>query len=95
MKSAVNTLAPIEPFKLFHKIEKGAQLTRPPPETSFVSKGKRSSRPGGLSQMGYACFWPNGGGLSEFKVEEELSEEFNEDSERNNRLDVDERSDDL
>lgn len=95
MKSAVNTLAPIEPFKLFHKIEKGAQLTRPPPVTSFVSKGNRSSRPGGLSQMGYACFWPNGGGLSEFKVEEELSEEFDEDSERNNCLDVDERSDDL
>lgn len=25
----------------------------------------RSTRAAGLSQMGYACFWPNGGGLKE------------------------------
>jgi hypothetical protein len=25
----------------------------------------RSTRPAGLSQLGYACFWPNGGGLRE------------------------------
>ena len=25
----------------------------------------RTGKAGGLSQMGYACFWPNGGGLKE------------------------------
>jgi hypothetical protein len=25
----------------------------------------RSNHPGGLSQLGYACFWPEGGGLTE------------------------------
>jgi hypothetical protein len=30
-------------------------------ETSFAPE--RSSRPAGIAQMGYACFWPEGGGL--------------------------------
>ena len=70
MKSAINALAPIEPFKLFHKIEKGAQAIQPPPPTTFTSTLKgRSVRPGGLSQLGYACFWPEGGGLTEERVD--------------------------
>ena len=27
--------------------------------------GGRSPRPAGIAQLGYACFWPNGGGLIE------------------------------
>ena len=30
-----------------------------------MSTPGRSGKPGGLSQMGYACFWPKGGGLQE------------------------------
>lgn len=73
MKSAINALAPIEPFKLFHKIEKGAQSVQPTARTTFASSSKgRSSRPGGLSQLGYACFWPDGGGLTD---EENIKDE--------------------
>lgn len=68
MKTAVNAVAPIEPFKLFYKINERVQ--------HFVSQGSsqaatiniahplngRSQRPAGLSQLGYACFWPDGGG---------------------------------
>eukprot|EP00977_Amphora_coffeiformis_P006688 scaffold1463_cov76-Amphora_coffeaeformis.AAC.1 len=28
-------------------------------------EGGRSGRPAGIAQMGYACFWPQGGGLQE------------------------------
>lgn len=39
---------------------------RPPqaPRADFVHSmsGGRSIRPAGLSQLGYACFWENGGG---------------------------------
>ena len=27
--------------------------------------GGRSPRPAGMAQLGYACFWPNGGGVKE------------------------------
>ena len=27
--------------------------------------GGRSPRPAGMAQLGYACFWPNGGGIKE------------------------------
>lgn len=75
VRSAINALAPIEPFKLFHKIEKGAQMVQPPPPTMFTSSSKgTSSRPGGMSQMGYACFWPNGGGLSEEDINKKETE---------------------
>jgi len=65
-KLAVNNLIPIEPFKLFHKINKNVQ-SFVNDRTQMVSSlpPGRSNRPGGLSQMGYACFWPNGGGLKE------------------------------
>lgn len=66
MKKTINALAPIEPYKLFHKIESGAQKQQIPPPTKFTSSGSgRSGKPGGLSQLGYACFWPQGGGLEE------------------------------
>ncbi len=80
MKTAVNAVAPIEPFKLFSRIEEKViaySNTLPPlgqraevvnsgpgsaSSSSSSLSGGRSSRPAGLSQLGYACFWPNGGG---------------------------------
>jgi len=75
-KAAINAVAPIEPFKLFYNIENGvkkhmARLSSSQLTTNNVSSftkqsgGKWSEKPGGLSQLGYACFWPNGGGLNE------------------------------
>lgn len=66
-KSAVNAVAPIEPFKLFHNIEECVKRHGPPPQRSGFAAALpgRSSRPAGMSQMGYACFWPLGGGLRE------------------------------
>jgi hypothetical protein len=68
-KTAVNALAPIEPFKLFHKINEQVQRNQSELGERFkqaemvsgVPPG-RSRRPGGMAQLGYACFWPNGGG---------------------------------
>ena len=70
-KTAVNALIPIEPFKLFHKINENVirnqpQLRELMARAEMVSlPGGRSPRPAGIAQMGYACFWPNGGGLME------------------------------
>jgi hypothetical protein len=71
-KTAVNALAPIEPFKLFHKINENvkrnqAQLRQRLVEAEMVSNMPpgRTSRPGGMAQLGYACFWPHGGGIVE------------------------------
>lgn len=68
----MNALAPIEPFKLFHKINEQVQKNqlelgerfRRAEMVSSVPPG-RSRRPGGMAQLGYACFWPNGGGSVE------------------------------
>jgi len=72
IKTAVNALAPIEPFKLFHKINHNVKRAQPELQVSLVNakasnqvSAGRSPRPAGLSQMGYACFWPKGGGLRE------------------------------
>eukprot|EP00521_Asterionellopsis_glacialis_P015729 CAMPEP_0195295964 /NCGR_PEP_ID=MMETSP0707-20130614/18438_1 /TAXON_ID=33640 /ORGANISM="Asterionellopsis glacialis, Strain CCMP134" /LENGTH=538 /DNA_ID=CAMNT_0040357315 /DNA_START=147 /DNA_END=1760 /DNA_ORIENTATION=+ len=70
VKTAVNALVPIEPFKLFYKIDKCCQNftpSTPTQRTEMVADTLtgRSSRPAGLSQLGYACFWPNGGGMKE------------------------------
>jgi hypothetical protein len=73
MKTAVNSLAPIEPFKLFHKINQGVLNNRQElenrscwlDEAELVSSGGMTRRPAGLAQLGYACFWPNGGGIQE------------------------------
>jgi len=72
-KAAVNALAPIEPFKLFHKINEKVIHNQPQlrerveeaKTVSTMSPSGRSSRPGGISQLGYACFWPDGGGKIE------------------------------
>jgi hypothetical protein len=73
IKTAVNSLVPIEPFKLFHKMNQGVlnnreeleQASRRMNETELMSSGGFSRRPAGLAQLGYACFWPNGGGVQE------------------------------
>jgi len=71
MKTAINALAPIEPFKMFYRIEKGIRdmkknsLSPSSSSIEMVSSSPSCKRPGGLSQLGYACFWPNGGGLRE------------------------------
>eukprot|EP00980_Cylindrotheca_fusiformis_P028394 scaffold22596_cov131-Cylindrotheca_fusiformis.AAC.23 len=70
-KTAVNALAPVEPFKLFQKINKHVKQNQPKlrerlQEAEMVSlPGGRSPRPAGIAQLGYACFWPNGGGVIE------------------------------
>ena len=70
-KTAVNALTPIEPFKLFHKIDENvkyhrADLRERLAKAEMVSlPGGRSPRPAGIAQIGYACFWPNGGGMKE------------------------------
>ena len=69
-KTAVKALVPIEPFKLFHKINQGVaehrqELEQALPPAELVQDGGRSGRPAGIAQMGYACFWPQGGGLQE------------------------------
>ncbi|MGK3757200.1 MAG: hypothetical protein ACI8RD_009514 [Bacillariaceae sp.] len=66
-------MAPIEPFKLFHKINERVihdqpQLRERIKEEAETTASTRSSRPGGISQLGYACFWPEGGG----KVESDI-----------------------
>lgn len=68
MKTAVNAVAPIEPFKLFYKINERVLhfISQRPSDTSrsdvLHPHSGRSQRPAGLSQLGYACFWPDGGG---------------------------------
>ena len=69
-KTAINAIAPIEPFKLIHKINEGIQknkleLDRNLQDTEMVAVPGRTNRPAGLCQMGYACFWPKGGGVME------------------------------
>jgi len=89
-KTAVKALAPIEPFRLFHKIneevlrnqdrirkhvqEQAEEMSSSPPPPG------RSSRPGGFAQIGYACFWPNGGGKEE-QVDVSNAEQSSEDRE--------------
>lgn len=70
-KTAVNALAPVEPFKIFQKINQHVKQNQPKlrerlQEAEMVSlPGGRSPRPAGIAQLGYACFWPNGGGSIE------------------------------
>lgn len=70
-KTAVKALAPIEPFKIFQKINKHVkenlpQLRERLEAAEMVSSPSgRSSRPAGIAQLGYACFWPKGGGSVE------------------------------
>ena len=69
----MKALAPIEPFKLFHKIndqvmrneDRLRKLVEEANEAEATSPPGRTSRPGGFAQIGYACFWPKGGGKEE------------------------------
>jgi len=69
MKTAIGALVQIEPFKLFYKINEGIKKKQPElheelEQAQLVSKRPdgRTSRPAGIAQLGYACFWPQGGG---------------------------------
>eukprot|EP00535_Pseudo-nitzschia_heimii_P002150 CAMPEP_0197184212 /NCGR_PEP_ID=MMETSP1423-20130617/9469_1 /TAXON_ID=476441 /ORGANISM="Pseudo-nitzschia heimii, Strain UNC1101" /LENGTH=402 /DNA_ID=CAMNT_0042634981 /DNA_START=631 /DNA_END=1839 /DNA_ORIENTATION=+ len=89
-KTAIKTLAPIEPFKLFHKIntqvienrERLEALVQENAEKGSSLPPERTSRPGGFAQIGYACFWPNGGGKADSDVStaEDSSENSGNDS---------------
>jgi len=59
MKTAVNAVAPIEPYKLFHRIDVKVRAfcSTQDQKTNMVNSGY-TPRPAGLSQLGYACFWP-------------------------------------
>jgi hypothetical protein len=73
VRAAVGVLAPIKPFEIIHRIDAGIRQARKELEmaekdspTSIIGTTfdpGRSSRPAGMAQMGYACFWPEGGGL--------------------------------
>ena len=94
-KTAVKALAPIEPFKLFHKINEQVAYNQDKLQRLF-EEGKekgahlppgRTSRPGGFAQIGYACFWPNGGGkqeqttsINDFSKDREDALEYGENS---------------
>ena len=88
-RTAVQSLVPIEAYRLFHKINEGIKQCRPElqeilnrqqrendddtPITEMVGNNTGGGRggsiisrhPAGLAQMGFACFWPNGGGEQE------------------------------
>ena len=63
MKTAINAVAPIEPFKLFYKIDKGvntwAKKLMNTDQAEEDTGGIIRLRAAGLSQLGYACFWPH------------------------------------
>jgi len=73
MNTAVNGAVQIEPFKLFHKINEGVRDYEPPAPSQSMSHTTatvgglpgRSNKPAGIAQLGYVCFWPDGGGLKE------------------------------
>lgn len=68
-KTAVNAITPLEPFKLFHYINQNVLNAKQKLEKfklermDQVSVPGRSNQPVGMAQIGFACFWPNGGGL--------------------------------
>jgi hypothetical protein len=70
LNTAVNAAVQIEPFKLFYSINEGASNYKEsasfsPQTTTMNSLPGRSTKPAGMAQMGYACFWPQGGGPKE------------------------------
>ncbi|KAL3771499.1 hypothetical protein ACHAWO_000620 [Cyclotella atomus] len=78
MTTAVNAVVQIEPFKLFHNINQGVSSYQEPSSSvsashqlaTVTSLPGRSNKPAGMAQMGYVCFWPNGGGLKEKHTED-------------------------
>ncbi len=79
VRTAVGILAPIKPFEIIYRIDKGIRKAREELEraewksintpTTTTLDPARSSRPAGIAQMGYACFWPDGGGLVDGSIE--------------------------
>ena len=76
VRAAVGVLAPVKPFEIIYRIDLGIRRAREELErrekisratsmamTGTTSFAGRSCRPAGMAQMGYACFWPEGGGL--------------------------------
>lgn len=73
VRAAVGVLAPIKPFEIIYRIDVGIRRARKELEKAETDSATaitgttfgpgRSSRPAGMAQMGYACFWPEGGGL--------------------------------
>jgi hypothetical protein len=64
-RMAIQTLAPVEPYRLFHKINEGVTQSRSRLQTMLQERSSEVSssklhRPAGIAQMGYACFWPDG-----------------------------------
>lgn len=87
-KTAVKALAPLEPFKLFHKINDQVirnkdQIKERLQEIEVTGSSMppgRSSKPGGFAQLGYACFWPNGGGKEERADIDDFSSESDDET---------------
>lgn len=71
LKTVVSALLPIEPFKLFYKIDNRVNALSDSLKEMVDSLPSYSSRPAGLSQMGYACFWP--AGENDIKGEESVN----------------------
>ena len=67
-KTGMNAVAPIEPYKLFAKINQNIAKSKPELErlklerAQHVSVPGRSNQPVGFASIGFAAFWPNGGG---------------------------------
>ena len=65
----MNAVAPIEPYKLFAKINQNLAKSKPELEKLKLERAERASVPGrssqpvGFASIGFAGFWPEGGGL--------------------------------
>ncbi|CAB9503247.1 expressed unknown protein [Seminavis robusta] len=70
VKTAIGAIAPLEPFKLFNYINEEVHKKAPEIEKLKMKRMEQASAPGrsnqpvGMAQIGFACFWPNGGGLA-------------------------------
>jgi hypothetical protein len=68
VKTAVGAIAPIEPFNLWYYINDQVNKAKPQLEKLKLERMEQVSVPGrsnqgvGMAQIGFACFWPNGGG---------------------------------
>ena len=68
-KTGMNAVAPIEPYKLFAKINQCLAKSKPELERLKLERAERASIPGrsnqpvGFASIGFAGFWPEGGGL--------------------------------
>jgi len=68
-KTGMNAVAPSEPFRLFHQINQCLAKAKPKLERIKLEHAKHvaipghSNQPVGFASIGFAAFWPNGGGL--------------------------------